>query len=46
MREYFDSNADILVMENYFNEPATSLANSIWDPVLMPTASETYRRLW
>jgi hypothetical protein len=46
MREYFDSNADILVMENYFNEPATSLANSVWDPVLMPRASETYRRLW
>jgi len=40
------AHADILVMENYFNEPATSLANSIWDPVLMPDASETYRRLW
>ena len=46
MRGFFRANADILVMENYFNEPATTLANSIWDPVLMPDASETYRRLW
>jgi hypothetical protein len=46
MREFFDANADILVMENYFNEPATSLANAIWDPVMMPKASEAYRRLW
>lgn len=46
MRGFFEANADILVMENYFNEPSTSLANSIWDPVLMPKASQTYRRLW
>ena len=32
MREFFEANADILVMENYFNEPATSLANSIGIP--------------
>ena len=44
--EFFDANADVLVIESYFNEPGTSLNNSIWDPVVMPKASETYRRLW
>ena len=46
MRGFFEDNASILVMENYFNEPETSLADSIWDPVQMPRASMAYQRLW
>lgn len=46
MRGFFESHAQIMVLENYFNEPDTSLANSIWDPAQMPKASQTYRRLW
>lgn len=46
MRAFFEANADILVMENYFNEPSTSLANAIWDPTQMPQAAQAYRRLW
>jgi hypothetical protein len=46
MHDFFVANADILVLENYFNESATSLANSIWDPVQLPAASKRYRRLW
>ncbi|SDS94672.1 glycoside hydrolase family 26 protein [Microlunatus soli] len=46
MRSFFDSQASTLVMENYFNEPDTSLANSIWEPAQMPRAAQAYRRLW
>jgi len=46
MRGFFEDHADILVLEAYFSEPDTSLANSIWDPVQMPLSSEEYRRLW
>jgi hypothetical protein len=31
-RSFFEDNADILVLEGYFSEPETSLANSIWGP--------------
>ena len=46
MREFFETNADVLVLESYFSEPATSLANSIWDPDQNPLSSEVYARLW
>jgi hypothetical protein len=46
MRSFFEANSDILVLEGYFSEPETSLANSIWDPVQLPEAAETYARLW
>ncbi|HMR48176.1 MAG TPA: glycosyl hydrolase [Arachnia sp.] len=46
MRGFFEDHSDILVLEAYFSEPETSLANSIWDPVQMPLASEEYLRLW
>lgn len=46
VRGFFEANADILVLESYFSEPETSLANSIWDPVQMPKSAEVYRRLW
>ena len=46
MRKFFEANADILVLESYFSEPATSLANSIWEPDQNPNSSKEYARLW
>jgi glycosyl hydrolase family 26 len=46
MRSFFEANADVLVLESYFSEPETSLANSIWDPVQNPRSSAVYARLW
>ena len=46
MRTFFETNDDILVLESYFSEPETSIANSIWDPAQNPRAAERYRRLW
>jgi hypothetical protein len=46
VRSFFETNADILVLESYFSEPETSLANSIWDPVQMPKSAKVYARLW
>ena len=46
MRAFFEANADVLVLESYFSEPETSLANSIWDPDQNSEASAVYARLW
>lgn len=46
MRGFFEANADILVMESYFSEPTTTLANSIWEPDQNPQSSQVYARLW
>jgi hypothetical protein len=46
MRSFFATNSDILVVESYFSEPNTSIANSIWDPDQNPKSSEVYVRLW
>ena len=46
MRLFFEANADVLVLEAYFSEPETALANSIWDPVQNPRSSAVYARLW
>ena len=46
MRSFFEANADILVLEGYFSEPATSIANSLWDPDQNPQSSQAYARLW
>lgn len=46
MREFFEANKDVLVLESYFNEPMTSIENSIWDPAQAPKSAEVYRRLW
>ena len=46
VRSFFEANADILVLESYFSEPETSLANSIWDPAQMPRSADLYARLW
>ena len=46
MRTFFEANADVLVLESYFNEPMTSIANSLWSPTQAPKAALVYRRLW
>lgn len=46
MRGFFEANSDILVLESYFSEPATTLANSIWEPDQNPRSSQEYRKLW
>jgi Glycosyl hydrolase family 26 len=46
VRSFFQTNADVLVLEGYFSEPSTSLANSVWDPAQMPNSAEVYARLW
>ena len=46
MRSFFEANADVLVLESYFSEPETSMANSIWDPDQNPRSSAVYARLW
>jgi hypothetical protein len=46
VRSFFQANADVLVLEGYFSEPNTSLANSVWDPAQMPNSAEVYARLW
>jgi hypothetical protein len=46
MHSFFEANADVLVLESYFSEPETSLANSIWDPDQNPRSSAVYARLW
>ena len=46
MRLFFVANADILVVENYFSEPTTSIANSIWEPNQNPRSSAVYVQFW
>ncbi len=46
MRSFMDANRDVMVFENYFNEPETSLASSLWNPVQNSRASAQYRALW
>jgi hypothetical protein len=46
MYGFFQQNKDILVYENYFNEPDEYLGSSIWEPVQHPKASAEYRKLW
>lgn len=47
MKQFFDANADILVLEQYFNEPAASMGNSLWPEAPQnPKAAAVYRQLW
>lgn len=46
MKQFFDANADILVLEMYFNE-ATTMGNSLWPETPQnPRAAAVYRQLW
>ncbi|WP_141397149.1 glycoside hydrolase family 26 protein [Mobilicoccus massiliensis] len=47
MRSFFTSNADILVMEGYFNEHAEYIRNSLWsEKPQNPKSAQVYRSLW
>ncbi len=46
MKQFFDANADILVLEQYFNEPG-GMGNSLWPEAPQnPKAAAVYRQLW
>ena len=47
MKQFFDLNSDILVMENYFNEPAATMLSSLWTEAPQnPKSAALYRQLW
>lgn len=47
MKQFFDANADVLVLESYFNAPEADMRNSIWAQVPQnPKAGAAYRQLW
>jgi hypothetical protein len=46
MRGFFEDNKDVLVLEDYFSEPETSLGSGIWDPEQNPQSAEEYQKLW
>ena len=46
MHNFFAKNADVVVFECYFDEPASYIANSLYGTSQNPRASATYRDLW
>ena len=46
MYGFFQQNKDVLVFEDYFNENASYIGASIWDPVQNPQSSAVYKQLW
>ncbi len=47
MKQFFTANADILVIENYFNEPAKTMLSSMWTEAPQnPKSAVVYRQLW
>jgi hypothetical protein len=46
MFEFFTKNKDVLVYENYFNEPEASIANAVYGSTNNPLSSQTYKTLW
>jgi hypothetical protein len=46
MRGFFRDNRDVLVFESYFNEPSTTIANSLFSPAQRPRSAAVYKRLW
>ena len=46
MYGFFQQNKDVLVFEDYFNEDASYIGASIWDPVQNPQSSAVYKQLW
>jgi hypothetical protein len=46
MYRYFQQNKDILVFENYFNEPDKSLGSAIWNSDENPRSAAEYKKLW
>lgn len=47
VKQFFDANSDVLVLECYFNEPEKPMKNSLWTEAPQnPKAAAVYRRLW
>lgn len=47
MKQFFAANSDILVIENYFNEPAKTMLSSMWTEAPQnPKSAVAYRKLW
>lgn len=47
MKQFFDANNDVLVLESYFNAPEDHMRNSLWTEAPQnPKAAAVYRRLW
>ncbi len=46
MYGFFQAYKDVLVYENYFNEPDAYIRNAIWGGRQNPRSAEVYRRLW
>jgi Glycosyl hydrolase family 26 len=46
MHDFFAANAAAIAYESYFNESASFIADSIWNPVQNPNSANTYNSLW
>ena len=46
MFQYFSDNRDVLVYENYFNEPNSTIRSAIFETAENPRSAAAYRRLW
>jgi hypothetical protein len=46
MFDFFTANQDVLVFENYFNEPDAYIANAFLDASNNPRSAAVYRSLW
>lgn len=43
---FFEANKDVLVFENYFNEPDAYIESALWDADQNPQASAEYRKMF
>ena len=46
MFDFFTDSADVLVFENYFNEPDDYIAGGLFDSTQNPRSAAVYRKLW
>jgi hypothetical protein len=46
MFQFFTDSADVLVYENYFNEPDPYIKGGLFDSTLNPDSAKIYRKLW
>jgi hypothetical protein len=46
MYRFFTDNRDVVVYENYFNEPNSTIRSAIFETTANPKAAAAYRRLW
>ena len=46
MYDWLMANKDVVVLENYFMEAASNVANSLVNPTQMPQSAALYQKLW